>query len=1016
MSSIVEIGGQIVGGGGFVFTLPGSSSFYALPAGRTTMWAPGITGCPTSGSLAPFAPPVGWTGGIPLALYKQSGATISPSGGDDAAAINTALTTAGASATATNPKYVKLSVGQFLINSTDIKIPNSYVALIGSGQGPGMTGALATLPSSATATVLVRIAGSSNPVVLIGTLLGSGAGTLNTMTATSSFTTDAVGGTSTITLTSPGSLTGLVAGKFVYVDEQFDPALVWYNEAGNSQPSGYKGWGENGNSATDAASRPVGQMMEVQSYNASTGVISFTTPFAKTYRLSFGAHLGILALSSQVIWSGVSNLFMSGGGGGDGGGDVVFGNAGYCWAVQVEAAGHTGTFGGGCLHVSNSFRCEFRDSYFHSVSADITNISPGGGYYNIVVDSFASDCLLENNISWVGNKVMVMRSAGSGNVVGYNMMDDAYGITYLNQMETGINQDHMAGTHHTLFEGNYSWQLSCDSRWGNQTYATWFRNWATGMRTSAWPSLLIPGGSTAAGNPLIGLTNSGFYYEDGFNRNPIKASSYHWFYNYVGNVLGYPGNPLLTAPQSTGTHVVQTATAYEWFGPSGSTPNTTIPMWAIGSTDSIESNISVTGYVAGGLLTVVSIVTAQPSLIEPGLLVSGSGMPAGQFITGFGVAGIFFPTVGANGTGGVGTYPIVDSSIVIGSAGAPVPFTIGYFGNGLNQTVLPLTLRDANFDYFTGLVHWHGLGGSGNQVTPPGASVSGGSILPPSLYLSSKPGFFGTNTWPCYDGSNASNPLPGQQPAWQRFQSGTPNAILSAPSIRQSGQFVNTSHAAANSNTWNVTLTNVLAGSTIYIVGMWPNFASSYPTMTATDGTNTYTLLDRIDDLANKNNGIQGTQSMGHWYAKNVPAGTYIVNMSPNPITTEDWVATIVMEITGCNAAPLVAHNIGISANVAPGANNISISATNTQGAALAIATCFDDVDFAGPTQPGAGTGYTPVITALWPFFINGTNRNSAMCQTALVAGGSQTATFSANEPATGGQSPNYINTLALFY
>jgi hypothetical protein len=99
-------------------------------------------------------------------------------------------------------------------------------------------------------------------------------------------------------------------------------------------------------------------------------------------------------------------------------------------------------------------------------------------------------------------------------------------------------------------------------------------------------------------------------------------------------------------------------------------------------------------------------------------------------------------------------------------------------GNGLDSSVLPVTLRDANFDYYTGVVHWHGIGGSGtSQTTPPGASQSGGSILPNSLYLPAKPAFFGSSTWPWVDGSNASNPLPGTLPAQMRFNQGTPNVI-----------------------------------------------------------------------------------------------------------------------------------------------------------------------------------------------------------------------------------------------
>lgn len=776
MSSLVIVGGKIIITGGGVFSVPGSS-LYALPVSRTIQWMPGLSWCPTSGPFAPTNPPVGWTGGIP-SNYTQFGATISPSGSDDTAAINAALNSAGAAASAATPKFVKLSVGQFIISSNGLNISHPYVALIGSGVGAGMTGALATLPSFASATGLVKTDGSPFPVLTIGNLLDSGAGTLNTMFETSAFTADCVAGTNTATLTTPSSVSGLAVGEMIYVDETFDPTLIWYNEA-LGQGSGFRGWGENGNATTDAASRPIGQAMEVASFNSSTGVISFTTNFAKTYRTSFSCHLGRINPSSRVNWSGVSNLFMSGGGGGDGGGNLCIGSAMYCWASNIESAGHTGQFGGSCVHIVNSFRCELRDSYLHSVAADINNISPGGGYYNLAIDTFTSDSLIENNISWVANKVMVMRSAGSGNVIGYNYMDDGYGNGYLNQMETGLNQSHMACSHHTLFEGNYSWQMGTDSRWGNELFAVWFRNWATGMRASAWPSLLIPAGSTASGNPLIGLLLNTFVYEDGFNRNPVAVGSHHYFYSFLGNVLGFPGNPLLSSPASPGTHIIQTATAYEFNGPSGSTPQSTIPMWTTGvpGNDLVSGSngqpITFTGSISGNVLTVSAFVNGS-AIIVPGIFLTGTGVTAGTFLTGFSSAGISFGGTGVGGAGGA-TYT-VNNSQTVGSV--TITMTYDGAGNGLDQTVLPTTLRDANFDYFTGAVHWHGIGGSGvSQITPPGASISGGTTLSNSLYQNSKPAFFHSNTWPWVDGSNASNPLPGILPAQNRFNLGTPNAI-----------------------------------------------------------------------------------------------------------------------------------------------------------------------------------------------------------------------------------------------
>jgi hypothetical protein len=80
-------------------------------------------------------------------------------------------------------------------------------------------------------------------------------------------------------------------------------------------------------------------------------------------------------------------------------------------------------------------------------------------------------------------------------------------------------------------------------------------------------------------------------------------------------------------------------------------------------------------------------------------------------------------------------------------------------------------LRDGNFDYLTKLVHWYGTGiGAAGGLTPPANAT-----LPASLYLSGKPGFFGSSSWPWVDGSSATSPLPGQLPARARYDAGTPN-------------------------------------------------------------------------------------------------------------------------------------------------------------------------------------------------------------------------------------------------
>lgn len=86
----------------------------------------------------------------------------------------------------------------------------------------------------------------------------------------------------------------------------------------------------------------------------------------------------------------------------------------------------------------------------------------------------------------------------------------------------------------------------------------------------------------------------------------------------------------------------------------------------------------------------------------------------------------------------------------------------------MDDDIINYLIRDGNYDYLTGQVHWHGMGGSGsgNGLTPPSPST-----LPDSLYLSSKPAFMGSYTWPWVDATGATKLY--LLPARERFEAGT---------------------------------------------------------------------------------------------------------------------------------------------------------------------------------------------------------------------------------------------------
>jgi hypothetical protein len=486
-----------------------SSAF--IPSGRATRWQPGLS----------------YNGGIPTNRTTNC-ATLSPKGGslDDTAAIQAALDACPAG------QVVKLNAGTFRISNNGV-FPKSSTTLRGSG--PGVTTLLAT---------------GNNPLVVVGRLWYSyAASPVNLLVDAPKE------GYSVTTATNPG----WTVGEVVNVDEVYDPALTWFNTS-MGQTGDYLGWGEN-RKGTPAASRPIGQAMEVASVTGSGPyTVTFTTPFHRTYRTAKSAHIVRLSASwPQRTGVGVEDLTLSNGAGGDdGGGGVAFIASTRSWAKHVE----TVQSGASAILFKSSVLCELRDSFIHSTRSP----SPGGGGYAIAVDSYAADNLIENNISWNFNKVIVMRSSGGGNVVGYNYMDDGYGSGYPNQVENGINGSHMTTPHDELFEGNWGFNFSGDSTWGNSIAMTVFRNHLTGLR----------GARTYDGTNLATFTGAGFNYVDQYNRRAAGTNDFHRDYNFVGNVLGFSGMPFVTNPGGQYPTDIQKTWSYEW---APGQPNSAVPMW-----------------------------------------------------------------------------------------------------------------------------------------------------------------------------------------------------------------------------------------------------------------------------------------------------------------------------------------------------------------------------------------------------------------------------------------------------
>jgi hypothetical protein len=463
------------------------SRLECVPAQRLTTWNPGLSA----------------VGGIPRRekVYR----TLSPSGGDDTAAIQEALDACPEN------QVVQLGPGTFRISGNGISMKRSNVVLRGSG------------PKN---TKLVKAIGSGQGAIYLGLRWYK-------WTQPVDLAADAQKGATSVTLARDP---GYQVGELVMIDEVTDPSYVVWRKT-NSPGSG---------SGKDASrqwfsryERPVGQILEVAEVSGKT--VRFTTPLhigfdrahhAQLVRFSTGTDGPVAPLVKR---SGVEDMYIYGGEGGDDGGNVHLTAAAYSWVKNVESD----YAGGTSVNLNGTFRCEVRDSFVHDTPAP----RPGGGGYGIGVNYHASDNLIENNISIRFNKVMVMRASGGGNVVAYNYMDDGWIDYAVGWMEVGLNATHMTHPHYELFEGNQSFNFDADNTWGNASYITVFRNHLTGhTRTKA----------------------------DTNNRRAVGLMTGHWWYTFVGNVLGYEDMPLAGAK------------SFEYEQVAGPWRDSPVPMWKIG--------------------------------------------------------------------------------------------------------------------------------------------------------------------------------------------------------------------------------------------------------------------------------------------------------------------------------------------------------------------------------------------------------------------------------------------------
>jgi hypothetical protein len=470
------------------------SAFSALPADRRTVWNPGLVavgGIPNRTTTCATVNASTYGNGTQDASAGiQAALDACPLGHANYLAITKGITLRGAGATQTTLTRT---------NGADMD-PNS------PRRNPAFVQA---------------------PVIIVGPTRWPNYGSSVNLTA------DAVKGTYSVTV---ANTSGLVVGDIVEIDELDDPGLVVWNPG--DLPDGYSWFSR--------YRRPIAEWKEITRIVGNT--VTFNTPLHTRYRTSFTAQLTPMAAGNKHVKNaGVENLKVRGGSEGN----IELIAAAYSWVKSVDSTYWSGV----SVSLQKCFRCELRDSYLHDGEWPF----PGGGGYAMSLENGTSDSLFENNISITTvvnppnapdptgvNKVMVSRAAGAGSVVAYNYVDNGLIAYNLGWQEVGINGSHMTGSHHMLFEGNYSFNADGDATHGNQTYHTFYRNHLTGTRS---------------------------LYLDIDNRRCAGLAKGNWWMSFLGNVLGMPGPGWLLGQWT-----------YEWHNPPWANSGTG-SVWELGYDD-----------------------------------------------------------------------------------------------------------------------------------------------------------------------------------------------------------------------------------------------------------------------------------------------------------------------------------------------------------------------------------------------------------------------------------------------
>ena len=533
-----------------------------IPADHLSVWNPGIL------SDAQLGLPLNATTGLPMRTTVC--ATLSPlgAGKNDLTQIQNAINNCPAG------QVVALSAGKFSISGT-ISLTKSVVL-----RGAGSTSGGTVIAMTASTGSVIQI-GSSND----GACYSGSYGASYNLTATAAKESSAIN-------LSPTDAAKFKAGDFAMID-QIDDSSISIGDKGQECPY-FKRVG-----SINGPNRSVTQRVEIASVNATTGVLTLSSPVHWKYTAGGAYQAQIQKVTAQVVkWAGVEGIYLQGGKGGQYGGGssydgnyaggIEISNAAYSWVKDVQT---DATNIGMHLRLAGAYRVVVRDSYFHHSG----HYDYGADSYGIVIGCASSENLIENNISRYMNKPIMFGVSGGGNVIGYNYADNAWSSDG-GTSEVPID-NHCSFSHSDLMEGNFAPKMGATMTHGNAGYNVYFRNYAStqfaGPPVAGFPA-----------NTVLTQAIGSFVFGGGVNGAGGRGGDFGM--STVGNILGCTKTAGLGIPLNLGTATCNSTTfstnsdngvGIYIFG--GGSPGNTDVVWQNGNYDTVNGPTRGTYWAPG---------------------------------------------------------------------------------------------------------------------------------------------------------------------------------------------------------------------------------------------------------------------------------------------------------------------------------------------------------------------------------------------------------------------------------